>query len=43
MQTLIRAHNDYQKDEVKQTAAGDKGKLMGTSNVNPPALPSESF
>ena len=34
VRTLIRANNDYQNDEAAQKAGGDKGKLMGTSNVS---------
>lgn len=31
--TLIRAFQDYQIDEARQKTDGEKGKLMGTSNV----------
>ncbi|EKM52890.1 uncharacterized protein PHACADRAFT_100657 [Phanerochaete carnosa HHB-10118-sp] len=34
VQTLIRAYNDYQKDETAQKVGGNGGELMGTSNVH---------
>ena len=34
MRTLIRAHNDYLKDEAPKKPEFERGKLMGTSNVH---------
>ena len=34
MKALIRAHEDYLRDEAPKKPENERGKLMGTSNVH---------